>query len=57
MKWKVTSVNFQKLNEKFVSVDQIYTGEYFLIQYDTMEKYRNSHCEIVFVRFHSETLC
>ena len=31
-------VNFQKLNEKSVSVNQIYTGEYFLIQYDTMEK-------------------
>lgn len=31
-------VNFEKLNEKTVSVDQIYTGEYFLIQYDTMEK-------------------
>ena len=31
-------INFQKLNGKSVSVNQIYTGEYFLIQYDTMEK-------------------
>ena len=31
-------VNFQKLNGKSVSGDQLYTGEYFLVQYDTMEK-------------------
>lgn len=30
--------NFQELNEESVSVDQIDTDEYFLIQYDTKEK-------------------
>lgn len=30
--------NFQKLSGKSVSADQVDTGEYFLIQYDTMEK-------------------
>ena len=34
----IIPVNFRKLNGKTVSVTDVYTDEYFLIQYDTMEK-------------------